>query len=598
MLFPFQNQRASVAAVLSALITVICGVAAIATAQDQPASEWEIFGGYSFFYPGADVHGTLPGASLPVASRLESNPRGAGASVTYNFNRWLGLTSDLSGSLDSDESTTVQRIDDAFFFNASLGPKLTLRSHYFSPFLEGLVGWHRLTSDVFRRDDRVGFMAGGGIDLNLNRHFALRLVRADFVISNHHFGSGLPATEVRGARAQSGVVFLFGGRHPEAPVSASCSTNSSEVMVGEPLSATATGSNFNSFHHLNYTWSSTSGNITGHEDTANIDTNGLASGSYTVTAQISDAKVKDRQATCSASFRVKQPPRNPPTMSCSANPSTVQPGMSSAIGCTCSSADSVPITVSGWTASAGSLSGSDNTAALNTSGASAGPITVSAICTDSRGLNTHAMAEVMVENPPVSPEIARLEQRRALHSIYFATAKPTIENPESGLLASQQQTLTSLAEDFRRYLELKPGARLILGGHADPRGSVQYNQGLSERRVHRTERFLVEHGIPAANIETKAFGEQHNLTDAEVKDAVENNPELSAEERQRVLNNMTTIILASNRRVDVTLSTTGQQSVRQFPFNAADSLTLIKLKQTGSTREPMTKRRAKPRIQQ
>ena len=36
-----------------------------------------------------------------------------------------------------------------------------------------------------------------------------------------------------------------------------------------------------------------------------------------------------------------------------------------------------------------------------------------------------------------------------------------------------------------------------------------------------------------------------------------------------------TIILASNRRVDVTLSTTGQESVRQFPFNAADSLTLI-----------------------
>jgi hypothetical protein len=38
---------------------------------------------------------------------------------------------------------------------------------------------------------------------------------------------------------------------------------------------------------------------------------------------------------------------------------------------------------------------------------------------------------------------------------------------------------------------------------------------------------------------------------------------------------MRTILLASNRRVDVTLSTTGQESVRQFPFNAADSLTLI-----------------------
>jgi hypothetical protein len=33
--------------------------------------------------------------------------------------------------------------------------------------------------------------------------------------------------------------------------------------------------------------------------------------------------------------------------------------------------------------------------------------------------------------------------------------------------------------------------------------------------------------------------------------------------------------MASNRRVDVTLSTTGQTSVRQFPFNATDALTLI-----------------------
>jgi hypothetical protein len=39
---------------------------------------------------------------------------------------------------------------------------------------------------------------------------------------------------------------------------------------------------------------------------------------------------------------------------------------------------------------------------------------------------------------------------------------------------------------------------------------------------------------------------------------------------------MTTVMLASNRRVDITLSTTGQESIRQYPFNAADSLSLLK----------------------
>jgi hypothetical protein len=38
---------------------------------------------------------------------------------------------------------------------------------------------------------------------------------------------------------------------------------------------------------------------------------------------------------------------------------------------------------------------------------------------------------------------------------------------------------------------------------------------------------------------------------------------------------MNSIILASNRRVDIVLSTTGQQSQRQYPFNAKDFLPLI-----------------------
>ena len=192
------------------------------------------------------------------------------------------------------------------------------------------------------------------------------------------------------------------------------------------------------------------------------------------------------------------------------------------------------------------------------------------------------MATVTVQTPPTPPpplpDIKAIERRLALHSVYFATAKPSLENPDAGLLASQEKTLNALASDFLTYLQSKPDARLTLEGHADPRGSVEYNQALSERRVDRVRRFLIEKGVPAANLQTKAFGKQENLTDRQVKDAVERNPELSPEDRQRVLNNMRTIILASNRRADITLSNAGQssqESVREYPFNAADSLTLL-----------------------
>src|SRR5206468_8191344 len=123
--------------------------------------------------------------------------------------------------------------------------------------------------------------------------------------------------------------------------------------------------------------------------------------------------------------------------------------------------------------SAGTISGSGTSATLNTSGAQPGAITVNAGCSDSRGLNAASSTQVNVEAPPPppgpSPEVQRLEARLALHSIYFVTAQPTVKNPNGGLLASQQQTLMSLASDFQKYLAVKPDAHLILEGHADPR---------------------------------------------------------------------------------------------------------------------------------
>ena len=393
---------------------------------------------------------------------------------------------------------------------------------------------------------------------------------------------------------------MFGGEEAGPPVSASCVVNPAEVMVGEPAMATAAGSNFNSRHTLNYAWSSTGGEVSGKDSTATINTNGMAGGSYRVTAHISDSRVrKNADASCAATFLVKEPPKNPPLISCSANPSTVQPGTNSTISCICTSPDNVPVVVGGWSASGGNVAVSgSNTGSLNTSSVGPGPITVSARCSDTRGLNTPATAEVQVENPAPSPEFLQLEHRLALHSIYFQTARPRVTKPDGGLLPSQQKTLISLAEDFKKYLETKPDAHLTLEGHADPRASVEYNQALSERRVERTRSFLLERGVPTVNVETKAFGKQRNLTDAQVRDAVEHNPELTADERQRILDNLQTVALASNRRVDVTLSATGQKSVREYPFNAADSLALLQQEGPKKTARPAARKRAKHPAQQ
>jgi outer membrane protein OmpA-like peptidoglycan-associated protein len=390
---------------------------------------------------------------------------------------------------------------------------------------------------------------------------------------------------------------------PSVAPAAACSVQPNEVIVGEPITATVAASNFNPKHTLTYVWtpSNGGGKVIGKDTTAQIETTNAAPGSYTVTAQVTDAKQKkNNEARCSADFTVKPlPPKNPPTISISASPKSVPAGGTVDLSANCTSPDQVPVTISTWTSIGGTVSGTGGSATLNTAGAPPGAIAVSATCTDSRGLNAHASTEVIVENPPPpppNPEIKVMEARLSLHSIYFPTAMPPIRNPNAGLVASQRQTLVALAADFKKYLESKPEAHLILESYTDPRGPAEYNQKLSERRVDRVKSFLVEQGVSGADIDTKAFGALHTLSETEVKDAVENNPELSPEERQRALRNIRTIVLASDRRVDVTLTTTGQSSVRLFPFNAADALTLIggrEGKTKKKTAKPAPKKRTK-----
>jgi outer membrane protein OmpA-like peptidoglycan-associated protein len=351
-------------------------------------------------------------------------------------------------------------------------------------------------------------------------------------------------------------------------------------MVGEPITATVTASNFNPKHTgLTYAWSGNGGTVTGKDTTATIDTTNAAPGSYAVTAHVTDPQArKMNEASCTANYTVKPlPPKNPPTISISAEPTQLVPGGTVNLTANCSSPDGVPVSVANWTTTAGTVSGTGTTAALNTAGLPAGPVTINATCTDARGLASQASSQITVQNPPPPPIDKALEARLALHSVYFVTAQPTPKDPNGGLLPSQQKILLNLATDFKKYLEAKPDAHITLEGHADHRGTAAFNQALTERRVGRVKAYLVEQGVPEADIETKALGKEQNLTTDEVKQSIEQNPELTTEERKRALSRIVTIRMASNRRVDVTLNSAGQSetSVRHFPFNSTDAMQLI-----------------------
>jgi outer membrane protein OmpA-like peptidoglycan-associated protein len=274
-------------------------------------------------------------------------------------------------------------------------------------------------------------------------------------------------------------------------------------------------------------------------------------------------------------------------MNCSADHTSVLIGESVQITASASDPDNDPLTYS-WKSSGGRVRGREASAKFETSDLRAGNYSVTGHVEDGRGGVADCQLGIEVREPPPPPEMVELETRLSLHSIYFPTARPSIANPNGGLVGSQEKILVVLAEDFKRYLTFRPDAHLILGGHADHRGSEEYNKLLTERRVARTKSFLVAHGVSEAAIDTRAFGEDNNLTVEQVKEQIAQNPDVTQAERQQMLDNLRVMVLANNRRVDVTLSTTGQQSTRRYPFNAKDFLALI------NTSSGDTKHAAKP----
>jgi outer membrane protein OmpA-like peptidoglycan-associated protein len=429
-----------------------------------------------------------------------------------------------------------------------------------------------------------------------NHRLAIRLFQADYEYMHADFGPGLEGgrANINAARLSAGLVFHVGSLAPPTPITESCTASPTSVFPGDPVTVTATAGNLDPKQSAVYSWSGTG--VTSNGTTATVATGSLAPGSYSVQGAVKEGK-KGKEgekpwqaAQCSASFTVKD--FEPPTVTVSANPTTINPGETSTITCQGVSPQNRPLTYS-YSAPSGSVNGSNGTATFSSTGASPGTVEVTCNVSDDKGHSATANTSVTIQPPPPppgpTPEQIQLEARLALHSIFFATAQPRAEHPEGGLVESQQRTLTSLATDFKAYLAIKPDAHLILTGHADVRGSAEYNQALTQRRVDRAKSFLVEQGIPESNIDTRAVGKEQQLTTDQVKGLVEQNTELTDAAKAKVLHQISKIVLAQNRRVDITLSTTGQQSVQLYPFNAADAATLLEEK------APAPRRKAAPK---
>jgi outer membrane protein OmpA-like peptidoglycan-associated protein len=476
--------RAVISSVLLMFATVVVSTPVFAQSDSNP--KWDLFVGYQWLHPGITVPAPFGNAFNPTPYKVPDMAKGFGSALTYNFDRHFGLEFDLGHNWGSSNYETT----------ASVGPRLMFRTDGANYFLHALGSYNRLAVSGLDSHNGIGAVLGGGIDLPLGKRVSLRLFEADFVWAHHNYADnvGPQFTSLRrpngeGVRLRTGLVFNWGGA-PALTPAASCSVQPTEVLVGEPVTVTVSTTNFNPKHTLTYDWSGNG--VSGKDTTVKIETANAAPGSYTVTVHVTDPKTKNNnEARCSSNYTVKPlPPKNPPTISCSASPSTVQAGGTSTITCNATSPDGVPVTVSNWTSSGGTISGSDSTATLNTTGAAPGAITVNATATDARGLTAQGSTQVTVENPPPPPP-----QASKLSQCDFPNEKKPwrVDN-----------TCKAVLDDVAKNLQQNPDNKLIIVGNAHP---AEKRKNLAAERAVDSKAYLTggeaKQGIDPSRIEAR-----------------------------------------------------------------------------------------------
>jgi len=463
------------------------------TPNSQYASRWDIFLGYSYLSPHGTVNTTVsyPPPVRPVTGSYDAVNVGGLFSGAYFFNRYVGLQAEYGlhewGSSRPGTNIGTHGNDDGFQ-TISGGLIARFPAGDITPFVHALVGGAYVDGPN-QQGPKWGpdLTAGGGMDYEtplFNHHLAIRIFQADYEYMHADFG---PASQIEGGRANinavrlsAGIVIHAGSIAPPPPVTYACTASPTAVFPGEPITITGSAGNLNPKENVIYSWSGNG--VTGNGTTATVATADLAPGSYSVQGTVKEGK-KGKEglkpwetASCSASFTVKE--FEPPTISCSANPSTIQPGGTSTITATGVSPQNRPLTYS-YSATAGTISGTGTTAEYSSAGAPTGAVGITCNVSDDKGHTATANTTVTIVAPPPPPQ----PHTQALCSLSFSTDKrrPTRVDNEA------KACLDQVALDLKQQAD----AKLEIVGESDAHEKEVEQR--EETRHERNRRVRVEH---------------------------------------------------------------------------------------------------------
>jgi outer membrane protein OmpA-like peptidoglycan-associated protein len=475
-----------------AIAFALCLLGSQAAAQVTIQPQAEIFGGYSWFHPNGYIgvfDNTVKAADIDKGFDVSG--------VYYLPSMWnLGVLVEGSGHFNKGQNPGGMDVG-----IGTMGLQYKYHTDTFSPFVRVFGGADRISPTLMANEWRANVGAGGGFDLSVGRRLSIRIFQADYIWSSYNPQGLRPWTHSsnwNSIRLSGGLVFNI-GNYNLPPLSAACSANPGAVTEGDKVTVTTTGTNFNPKHALKYGWTATGGKLSGVDAaTETVDTTGLAAGSYTANATITDPRGPKNAnvANCGANFTVNAKPQNPPQVTCSANPTTVKAGDPSTITANATSPDNAQISGYSYTASAGRISGTGTTATLDTTGAQNGPISVTVTATDARGLTGTCTTNVNVENPPAPPQVTNIA---------------SIQFPDKKRPWRVDNTAKAILDDVASRLKADPNAKIAIVGYADGEKAPMVGTGknrqpmdLAAQRAVNAKAYLVQQqGIDPSRVDVR-----------------------------------------------------------------------------------------------
>jgi opacity protein-like surface antigen len=213
------------------LLTAILSLPAFAMAQreiNEPATKGTVFGGYSLLHTNNSL-----GSGLGNFGGLGSNNlNGWEGQGTFNFTRHFGVTADFTGNshqLAGFSALGFSVGTQQHMYQFLFGPTVTTYFGKSSVFGHALFGAAHSSLSAGASLPIIGGLSapissgnafamafGGGVDIGLTRHFAIRAAQIDFVRTNFNaadaLASGLSTGNGNGQnsfRFSTGVIWRF-----------------------------------------------------------------------------------------------------------------------------------------------------------------------------------------------------------------------------------------------------------------------------------------------------------------------------------------------------------------------------------------------------